>query len=228
MINNKFIAQCWIGNQVRAMSEHHLSFSDNSPGRAKLTIKGTASPNQIIALELGWGDSVHRCFTGYIERVSPNANGYSTVFCRELLAILYNPVNITLRHPTLLQILSNITEQTGVQFVVPDVAYSKTAIACFYSTGNGYRALDELGKAFNIKNFTWQQQGNGQTFVGSWNDSRWATRPVEIPNELMTPMPSPKSYTLPCMPMLKPSVVVNGAQLTSVSHSGTQSIIEWT
>ena len=226
--NNKFIVQCYIGNQLRQVSDHHLSFSDESPARAKLVIKGHAEPNQLIAVELGWGDSVHRCFTGFIERVAPETQGYSTIFCRELSAILYRSLNLALRNPTLHQILSGVTLKTGIQFVVPDKGYSQTQIPCYYSIGNGYYLLDNLGSAFNIQNFFWQQQGNGQVFVGSWDDSRWADSPVEIPSQLLNPTSSPKSFKTPCMPQLKPSLIVNGARLSAVSHSGTESLLAWT
>lgn len=225
--NQKFIVQCYVGNEIRHVSDHHLSFSDESPARAKLVIKGSAEPNQLIAVELGWGNSVHRCFTGFIERVAPNVSGYSTLFCRELAAILYRPLNLALRHPTLHQILSNVTSKSGIQFVMPDKAYVQTQIPCYYSVGNGYYLLDNLGVAFNIPNFYWQQQGNGQVFVGSWDDSRWATTPVAIPSQLLTPTHSPKIFKVPCMPQLKPSIIVNGAKLSAVSHSGTESLLEW-
>ena len=226
--NLKFVVRCYVGREARYVSDHTLSFSDESPARAKLVIRGQAEPNQLVAVELGWGDSLHRCFTGFIERVAPNVNGYSTLFCRELSAILYHSLNVALRHPTLHQILSNVTSKSGIQFVVPDKAYSQTQISCYYSVGNGYYLLDNLGPAFNIPNFFWQQQGNGQVFVGSWDDSRWADSPVEIPSQLLNPTSSPKSFKVPCMPQLKPSVIVNGAKLCSVSHSGTESILEWT
>lgn len=226
--NNRFIVQCYVGKQLRHVAEHHLSFSDESPARAKIVIKGEASPNQLIAIELGWGDSVHRCFTGFIERIAPSVSGYSTLFCRELSAILYRPLNIALRHPTLHQILSNVTTKTGIQFVVPDKAYSQTQIPCYYSVGNGYYLLDNLGLAFNISSFYWQQMGNGQVFVGSWNDSRWASAPVYIPSKLLIPTSSPKKFKVPCMPQLKPSIVVNSAKLSAVSHTGTETELEWT
>lgn len=225
--NSKFRVQCFVGSQLREVVEHHLAFSNDSPARAKITIKGTANLRQIVAFELGWGDSIHRPFTGYIERVSPSVDGYSTIFCRELTAVLFNPVNVVLRHPTLNQVLNEVTKKTGVQFIVPAVEYAQTTIPCFYSIGNGYMLLDEIGKAFSIKNYTWQQQGDGKTFVGSWDDSRWAKRPVEIPNQIMKPTGSPKQFIVPCLPQLKPSTLVNGSKLVAVTHQKTESIIEW-
>ncbi len=132
-----------------------------------------------------------------------------------------------MRHPTLMQLLSEVTNKTGLQFVVPEKAYSKSAIPCFYSDGNGYRVMDELGQAFGIDDLFWQQQGNGQIYVGSWQDSHWTNKPTTIPNQLMTNH-SGKSVFIPAVPKIRPGVVVNGIRLTGVEFSGTEVKITWT
>ncbi|WP_158175204.1 hypothetical protein [Grimontia hollisae] len=228
MNNTKFRIQCWKGNTLTDVSQHRLTFSDNAPGRAQFTIKGDADTHQLVAIELGWGDSVKRVFTGYIERVSPGKPGYVQIFCRELAAVLYHPWHVVMRHPNLAGVLSNLSQQTGLQFVFPEKAYSQTAIPCFYSTGNGYRLLDEIGQAFSIPDFIWQQQGDGRIYVGSWADSYWANKPVELPTQIMNPHQALKNATLPCIPHLKPGVVVNGRRLATVEHAATETIIEWT
>lgn len=89
---------------------------------------------------------------------------------------MFKSLDITLRHPTLMQLLSDVTNKAGLQFVVPEAAYSKTSIPCFYSDGNGYRVMDELSQAFGIEDLFWQQQGNGQIYVSTWKDSYWADK----------------------------------------------------
>lgn len=227
MNNARFSIQLYIGAKLREVTEHRLNFDDNAPGRAQLVIKGDAEANQIVAIELGWGDSVRRVFTGYIERVAPHKPGFVSLFCRELAAVLYHPLNVVMRHPTLTQLLSNVTEQTGIQFVIPNKAYANSAIPCFYSTGNGYRVLGEIGQAFGIANYIWQQQGNGQVFVGSWNDSYWSDKPITIPANLMNARQSAKSVTVPCVPAIKPGVLANGHRIVAVEHKATESTITW-
>lgn len=225
--NQHFVIQCYVGSTLAEVADYSLAFSADSPARATLTLKGSVAVNSLIAVELGWGNSVHRCFTGFVERVAPDVSGYTKVFCRELSAILYRDLNVCLRQPTLHQVLSNVTAKSGIQFVLPDKEYTATAIPCYYSVGNGYYLLDHLGTAFNIPDFIWQQQGNGQVYVGSWSDSRWGTSGVSIPSQLLTPTASPKTFSVPCMPQLKPHAQVNGARLYSVSHSQTESVLTW-
>ncbi|KAB0292027.1 hypothetical protein F2P58_02535 [Vibrio fortis] len=224
---NKFLCRAYLGKDKAKVKSHRIVFSENTPGRCELAIEGSPELNTIIAVDLGWGSDISRVFFGYIERVQPIERGWSKVFCRELAAILYEPINIIMRHPTLMQLLSEVTNKTGLQFVVPEKAYSKTAISCFYSDGNGYRVLDELAQAFSIDDLLWQQQGNGQIYVGSWKDSFWADKSVTIPNELMTNHTANKSVKIPAIPKLKPGVVVNGLRLIGVEFEGTEAKLTW-
>ncbi len=227
MNNSRFTIQMYIGAQKVAVSDHRLVFDINTPGRAQLTVKATPEKNSVVAVDLGWGDCVSRVFTGYIERVLPAEKGYSKLFCRELTAVLFHPLPVVIRHPTLMQLLSYVTAKTGLQFVVPERAYSKNPIPCFYSDGNGYRVMDELAQAFNIPDLFWQQQGNGQVYVGSWQDSYWGDKPTTLPNEFMTGHTANKTVTVPCIPKLKPGAIVNGIRLKAVEFSGTESKLTW-
>ncbi|MCG7585449.1 hypothetical protein [Photobacterium sp. OFAV2-7] len=225
--NNKFLCRVYLGKAKTKAKDHRIVFDENTPGRCSLTVEGNPEPNTLIAIDLGWGDAINRVFLGYVERVNPVENGWSSLFCRELAAILYKPLNIIMRHPTLMQLLSEITNKTGLQFVVPEKAYSKSAIPCFYSDGNGYRVMDELGQAFGIDDLFWQQQGNGQIYVGSWQDSFWADKPITIPNQLMTNHSATKSVSIPAIPKIRPGVMVNGIRLTGVEFTGTEVKITW-
>ncbi len=225
--NNKFLCRAYLGKHKTKVKSHRIVFSENTPGRCELSVEGNPEPNTLIAIDLGWGDDITRVFLGYIERVQPSEKGWSKVFCRELAAILYKPLNIILRHPTLMQLLSEVTNKTGLQFVVPEKAYSKTAIPCFYSDGNGYRIIDELAQAFSIDDLFWQQQGNGQVYVGSWIDSFWADKPITLPNALMTNHTANKSVKIPAIPKLKPGVLVNGLRLVGLEFEGTEAKLTW-
>ena len=225
--NNKFLCRAYIGKTKAKVKSHRIVFSENTPGRCEIEVEGNPDVNTIIAIDLGWGDNITRVFLGYIERVQPKEKGWSKVFCRELAAILYKPLTIIMRHPTLMQLLSEVTNKTGLQFVVPEKAYSKTAIPCFYSDGNGYRVIDELGQAFSIDDLFWQQQGNGQIYVGNRKDSFWANKPVQLPIQLMTNHTANKSVKVPAIPKLKPGAIVNGLRIIGVEFEGTEVKLTW-
>jgi hypothetical protein len=226
-INSKFLCRAYLGAAKVKTKSHRIVFNENTPGRCTITVEGSPNVNTIVAVDLGWGDAISRVFLGYIERVQSTDNGWSVIFCRELSAILFKPLNVMMRHPTLMQLLGEVTDKTGLQFVVPERAYSKTAIPCFYSDGNGYRIMDELAQAFSIDDLFWQQQGNGQIYVGSWADSYWSNKPITIPAQLMTGQTATKSVQVPAIPKLKPGVVVNGLRLSAVEFSDTEAKLTW-
>lgn len=91
--------------------------------------------------------------------------------CRELAAILANPLPLNLRHFDLRGVLAAISSKTGLCFRVPERPYAQTKAPLFYSLASGYLAMDSLAQVFSIPDFIWQQQGDGEVFVGSWADS---------------------------------------------------------
>jgi len=231
-INSRFISRAWAGSTELELSKHHLILSDIQPGNCVLTVKAVEAikVNAALALELGWGDSVTRVFLGIVEQVQSAEPGYLIVHCRELTTILARPLAIALRHPTVRQVIDEVATQTGLTFVLPDKPYCDTAIPCFYADTSGYGVLDNIGRAFQITDFTWQQQGNGAVYLGSWADSFWAGRTPALPSEYMDGQ-NGNTATMPAMPKLRPQVEVmlDGARhrLSRVEFKDTQMTISW-
>ncbi|MEN3159598.1 hypothetical protein ABC502_14555 [Alkalimonas sp. NCh-2] len=225
--NAKFTARAYIGKKLVHISDHWLVLQANSPGTCQLTVDEKAERYSAVALELGWGSMIDRVFIGYIERIMPAANGQFTLFCRELSAALANNISVMLRHPTLRQVCDNISEQTGIEFDIPQNAYAETAIPCFYSDTSGYAMLDNIGRAYRIPDYIWQQQGNGKIYLGSYADSFWHGKTISIPNNLMTEQKAGKTATLPAVPKIRPNVIANGQRISKVEFRETNMTISW-
>jgi len=106
-------------------------------------------------------------FLGYVERITPIDNKHSKVFCRELSASLAHDLPLSLRNVTLREVLSKVTEITGLAFNIPNAAYADSKAANFINLGSGYLAMDSLASVYQIPHFIWQQQNNGKIYVGS-------------------------------------------------------------
>lgn len=225
--NAKFITRAYVGSKQVAVSDHWLVLQAKSPGTCQLTIDQPAERLTPIALEMGWGSMIDRVFFGYIERIMPAANGLYTVFCRELTSALANNISVMLRHPTLRQVCDEITQQTGLEFVLPEKAYTQTAIPCFYCDSSGYAMLDNLGRSYKITDYIWQQQGNGKIYLGSYADSFWSGKDISIPKNLMTEQTAGKTATIPAVPKIRPNVIANGQRITKVEFKGTNMTINW-
>lgn len=67
-------------------------------------------------------------------------------------------------------------------------------------------------------------QGNGKIFAGSWADSRWKGREVEIPQEMLKKISADGSRTIAAVPGLRPGCVVNassgGDRVETVTMAG--------
>ncbi|MGS0824824.1 hypothetical protein ACVBIO_03350 [Shewanella sp. 0m-8] len=225
--NARFIARATVNAKQVELKNHWLVLKSDSPGTCQITVNTKVNRLDKVALDLGWGEMVDRVFIGYVERVMPAVNGWYTLFCRELAASLAFNLSVMLRHPTMRQVLDEVSAQTGLSFVVPDKAYANASIPCFYCDGSGYEILDNIGRAYQIPDFIWQQQGNGQIYIGSYQDSYWHNKPVVIPNALMTNHQAGRTATMPAAPMVRPNVTANNERIKSVEFKQTEMIISW-
>ncbi len=151
----------------------------------------------------------------------------SSRFCS--VAILFNPLPLNLRHADLSTVLAEINQKTGLSFRVPDKAYVKVKAPFFYNLAAGYQAMDSLPRVFGITDFIWQQQGNGEVFVGSWADSFFGTRsPLPLPVDLFNDYQNNQSAMIAALPGLRPGVSINqGERITQVTLTGNHMGIRW-
>ncbi|MGY2361540.1 hypothetical protein ACW9IO_03195 [Pseudomonas azotoformans] len=219
-----------IGGQVYPLVSDDVRLELRSPGRANLTIQATAPVKGLVTLDIGYNDSpLQRYFIGYVERCTSSNALEQVVFCRELAAILANPLPLNLRHADLNTVLTEINQKTGLKFRIPDKAYAKVKAPFFYNLAAGYQAMDSLARVFGIADFIWQQQGDGEVFVGSWADSFFGARaPLQLPAELFNSYQGNQSAMVAALPGLRPGVSINqGERITNVTLTGNQMAIRW-
>ncbi|MBI6895241.1 hypothetical protein N5I28_19235 [Pseudomonas mosselii] len=201
-----------------------------NPGRATFTVQAGAPLKGLVTLDVGYNDKpLQRHFIGYVERSTAANAREQVVFCRELAAILAKPLPMNLRHVDLRGVLEEISRQTGLRFRVPDQPYASTRAPFFYSLAAGFQAMESLAQVFNIPDFVWQQQGDGEVFVGSWADSYFGVRPaLQLPVELFDQYQGNQSAMIAALPGLRPGATINqGERVTHVALAGNQMAIRW-
>ncbi|WP_060494804.1 hypothetical protein [Pseudomonas sp. GTC 16482] len=220
-----------IGGTVYPLVGDDIRLDLKSPGRANLRIQATAPVKGLVTVDIGYNErTLQRHFLGYAERCTP-ANAVSqVVFCRELTGILAAPLPLNLRHADMRTVLDEIHQKTGLRFRVPDQPYAAVKAPFFYSLASGFQAMDSLAKVFGIKDFIWQQQGNGEVYAGSWADSYFGSRsPLQLPTELFDDYQGNQSAVVAALPGLRPGATINnGERITSVALSDTKMAIKWT
>ncbi|ROO34346.1 hypothetical protein BIV08_05485 [Pseudomonas sp. AF76] len=213
-----------------ALVKEDVRLDASSPGRANFTVQSSAPLKGLVTLDIGYNQStLQRHFIGYIERCTAANAVEQMLFCRELSAVLANPLPMNLRHVDMRAVLAEISEQTGLRFRVPDRSYAGIKAPYFYSLAAGYQAMDSLARVFGIPDFTWHQQGNGEVFVGSWADSFFGIRaPLQIPTELFDGYQGNQSAMVAALPGLRPGATINNCErVTSVALANDQMAIRW-
>ncbi|MBO1537576.1 hypothetical protein [Pseudomonas sp. OA65] len=201
-----------------------------SPGRASFTVKAGQALKGLVTLDIGYNErTLQRHFIGYIERSTATNSQQQALFCRELTAVLALPLPMNLRHVDLHQVLEEISTRTGLRFRVPDQPYARVKTPFFYSLAAGYQAMDSLARVFNIPDFIWQQQGDGEVYVGSWTDSFWGIRqPIPLPAELFDGYNGNQSAMVAVLPGLRPGATINNNErITAVTLIDSQMGIRW-
>lgn len=213
-----------------ALVKEDVRLDATSPGRANFTVQSSVPLKGLVTLDIGYNQStLQRHFIGYVERCTAANAVEQVLFCRELAAVLANPLPMNLRHVDLHAVLAQVSEQTGLRFRVPDRPYAGVKAPYFYSLAAGYQAMDSLARVFDIPDFTWHQQGNGEVFVGSWADSFFGIRtPLQIPTELFDGYQGNQSAMVAAFPGLRPGATINaGERVTSVALANDQMAIRW-
>ena len=183
-----------------------------------------------MTLDIGYNEStLQRHFIGYVERCTAANSQQQVLFCRELAAILAKPLPLNLRHVDLRAVLEEINKHTGLKFRVPDSSYTRVKAPFFYSLATGYQAMDSVARVFAIDDLIWQQQGNGEVFVGKWSDSFFGARaPLHLPTELFDGYQDNQSAMIAALPGIRPGATINqGERVTSVTLAGTQMALKW-
>ena len=209
------------GQPVRLI-DHDMVLDLSAGGRAALTIEGAASKGQTFTLDTGYNNDLQRWFTGYIYDVRPAANGASTLLGRELAGALGSRLPVSQQHATLRSLLTWLTDQTGLTFLLPLKAdYTDRPIPNFTSAGTGYQLLDNAGRAFEVPDFVWYQQPNGAIYVGSHADSRWHGKDVDL-DPAWSGSQAGDTLTLSPIPTIRPGAIVNGKRVMRVRLKGDE------
>ena len=224
----KIIKTLLVDNQSFSLINDDIRLELSSPGRATFVVVSDKDLSGIVMMNAGWSESqTYRYFIGYIERSVAINPKQKKLFCRELSATLNRPMDLGLRHVTAKDVLIELSRLTNINFNYPDSPYMDEVAPYFYHLGSGYQAMDTIGRVYEINQYIWQMQTDGSLYVGSWQESRWADKPVQIPDDLFTDHMSTNSAKLPMSPALRPGVKFNRGIIHSVQLSSETMVISW-
>lgn len=225
----KPIKRLFLSSDPIHMVDCNIVLELNACGRGFITASTeTDYTGKLVRVDVGYDGLVLRWFTGYVERSQPAENGACRLFVRELIGVFDKLWPCSFQHPTLRQITSWITEQSGLTVAPPAGAgYADKPIPHFTHSGTGYQLLASLGRAFSVTDYVWYQLPDGAVFTGAAADSLFAGKPVDIPHEFSQASAGGNSMVVPMIQSLRPGVEVNGQRLSQVRLDNDNMTITW-
>lgn len=215
-----------IGDQQYKLVSEDIRLELCGTGRAVFQLQAKEAVSGLVQFYVGYSsqDKDRLYFTGYVESCHKVDNSQQRIFCRELGGVLDKHWPVSLRHPTLKDVLEHYTERTGLVFIVPERDYSTTRIPFFQTLGDGFHGMAMLGDVFRIPDYVWNPQPDGQIFVGSWADSRWASRELKIPEKWFQRVLTDGSKESPIIPPARPGAVLTGKRIKTLQLKGSKMV----
>uniref|UniRef100_UPI0034A0D57C hypothetical protein n=1 Tax=Aeromonas sp. R9-1 TaxID=3138478 RepID=UPI0034A0D57C len=218
----KLTTQAAISGQPVHLVSHDMVLDLSAGGRAALVIGGSAKPNQVVTVDLGYNGDLRRWFVGYVETTAPADSGATRLMVRELAGLLAKRFPVSQQHATLRGLLDWLASQSGLTFLLPEgTDYTDSPIPNFTSAGTGYQLLENACRAFAVPDFCWYQQPDGAIYVGSHAHSRWHNRAVTL-DASWSSKQTGDTLTLSPVPSIRPGAILNGQRVTRVRLAGDQ------
>ncbi|MET4706739.1 hypothetical protein [Endozoicomonas lisbonensis] len=224
----KVIKQLEVDGKPYPLIKDDVRLSLKRPGRAILNVTSTQPLSGLVILDIGWSHArPKRFFMGYVVESLTVSTNEQQLLCNEVAAALDSDHFMGLRHTTVNDVLAKMAKGTPLTFVTPESGYCKKQSPYFFHLGGGYQAMDAIGPVFQIPNYIWQQQGDGTIFVGSWDDSRWPSRSIPIPDKVFKRHIAQGTAELAMVPGLRPGVLFNRGIVTAVQLKKERMVISW-
>lgn len=218
----KLFKRFTVEGQEYPIVKEDIRLDIDRPGLAIIQVLADAELSGQVEYSMGWnyGDTLTVYFSGEIKTSTTVDAKQQKLLCLELSARIDNTAPISLRHPTLKEVLAKYAELTELSFILPDKSYAQEKVPAFYGFGSAFHAMHSIGQIFHIPDYVWLTQGDGRIFVGSWEDSRWKGREIAVPQEMFKRVSADNEIMMTVAPGVRPGCVVNGKRVMRVNFSG--------
>ncbi|QUI71241.1 hypothetical protein [Pseudoalteromonas sp. M8] len=214
------------GVPVTTIEKKLVQLDIGSTGRASFQVVCDFEPAGLVELHIGYElEALEPYFLGVIES-KLYSNGLWHLTCRELIGALSFKIPMAIRHATIEKVLAELS-QGQLEFVIPNVQYSKAVVPAFHHAGTGIEALRQIGAVWQIPHYIVQQRPDGKIYVGSWEHSKWATSEVsEFPEHAIKTINSLSGEVL-AIPKLRPGIKINGRYITEMTLKDDRMQLRW-
>ena len=211
-----------INNQRIQIINCNIVLELNACGRGFITVpfNNNSCIGKTLIINVGYHNDLQRFFTGYVESEQAAAHNTKKLFIRELIGCYKQNIDCSFQHPTLRSVTEYLTSKNGLQFDLPTADYVNTKIPHFKHSGTGDHLLHEIGRAFNIPEYTFFQTPTGKIYCGSYNDSYFNDKNIALGdnlNKISSSAAGSNIVKIPLIPKLRPGVKINGKKVSIVN-----------
>lgn len=211
-----------INSQRIQIINYNIVLELNACGRGFITVPANSNSyiDKTLIINVGYSNELQRFFTGYVESEQAAAKNTKKLFIRELIGCYKQRIDCSFQHPTLKTVTEYLTSKNGLQFDLPAADYANAKIPHFKHAGTGYHLLQEIGRAFNIPEYTFFQTPTGKIYCGSYNDSYFNDKNIELGdnlNKITSSTAGSNIVEIPLVPKLRPGVKINGKKVSIVN-----------
>lgn len=211
----KLVEHLTIGGKEQRLVKREIKLELSAAGKAIFRVQAESKPSGLVLYQCGYAKhQLHDFFIGYIEQATPEGKTWQ-LSCRELMHGLTQIAHVSLRQCVAADVLADVQRATKVEFV--DISTNK--VPRFASHSDGFAAVRNLQRVFQIPDFVFFQQKDGKVWCGEWKQAEELyTKAREIDPKFFT-RHTPSSAVLPALPALRPGMLVNGRHLLAVRLS---------
>ncbi len=193
-----------------------LTLERGAAGRGIFVVQSETNLTGIVELFIGMDLEYELFASCYIEPCRQVDKKQQRLVVREFSGVLAKRWPLSMRNTNAVDVLTEFADKTGLAFALEDADWTKQAIPYFINIGNGFEALDLLGRELGIENFVWQSQADGVIYVGSLDACRVHKKIVGIPAEFFKDL-SATGASCPLVPGFRPGKQIrigNGEVIT--------------
>lgn len=211
----KLIEHLTVGGQALRLVKREIKLELSAAGKASFRVQAEKKPTGLVMYQCGYArHQLHDFFMGYVDQATQEGKVWQ-LSCRELMHGLTQRAPVSLRQCVAADVLADVNRATKVEFA--DLRTAK--VTRFQSHADGFAAVRNLERVFQIPDFVFFQQQDGKVWCGEWKQAEALyTKAREIDPKFFT-RHTPSSAVLPALPALRPGMVVNGRRLLAIRLS---------
>lgn len=214
-----------VGGTEYRIIRRDVALELSATGRASFRVEAKSKPKGLVLLQCGYArHTFHDFFMGYVHEATQESDKTWTLVCRELVDGLTQVAHVALRTCLITDVLADIERATRVKFSAVDAGKE---VPRFASHADGYHAVRNLSRVFNIPDFVFWQQIDGKIWLGNWGKSAYFNPDRKIDRAFFTRY-TPDSAVLPALPNLRPGMRVNGRRVQAIRLTQEhETLIRW-